>query len=118
MTSTLHKIGSQLKDGDTFLLFFAGHCKTVGENDTADQLFLLQDADLDSLDGGAIAGEGLPSLRNLCVTTERWHGVTRVYIFDACRTLIEKECASKHDGEQFAQLKGEVVFREIGLSSH
>jgi formylglycine-generating enzyme required for sulfatase activity len=118
VTSTLRKLGSQLKEGDTFLLFFAGHGKTVGENDTADQLFLLQDADRVALDAGAVAGEGLLSLRNLRVTTERWHGVTRLFIFDACRTPIEKERVSKRDGEQLAQFRGEIVFRDIGLSSN
>ncbi len=106
--STLRKMGKELSAGDTFVFYFSGHGKSVGDRD---QLFLLPHADAASVESGS-TGEGTLSYTQLLRFTTSWVGVRRGFIFDACRSPLE----IKKDGGP-AQFEGEVVYRDFNLAS-
>jgi hypothetical protein len=85
----LEAIGQQVRAGDSFVFFFAGHGYESGDGE--DQYLLLSQVRMRLLIGdGRGAPPGVLSVRDLVTETDRWVGVERVFIFDACRTELER----------------------------
>jgi TPR repeat protein len=87
----LRRIRAELRPGDTFLLYFAGHGWEPPKG--GDQLLLLRSFDPDEvpddLSGEQVHGMpgflALQSLVRVTGTGPQWAGVQRVFVFDACR---------------------------------
>jgi formylglycine-generating enzyme required for sulfatase activity len=93
LMGTAEKMLDGFGEGDVFGLFLATHGKEVPARN--ERVFLLPQARRSSLEGGAY-GEGLLPLSQLANETAR-RGVSRFFIFDACRSHIEAELAEAQD---------------------
>jgi formylglycine-generating enzyme required for sulfatase activity/uncharacterized caspase-like protein len=117
----LRKVAAHLAPGDVFVFFFAGHGKThKPHGGKADQLFLLPDANATLLaDGNLAAAPGLLSWRTLMTLTDRWPGVQRLFIFDACRLPLQPaDPGMRGRAASLAapvQFEGAGVFRDMRL---
>lgn len=82
----INRIGKEIRHGDTFVFFFAGH----GHQDPnhEDQFLVFPKTNAKLVKNGLT--EGMLSLSALCLLTDHWVGVTRAFILDACRTLLPK----------------------------
>lgn len=80
----LRRIGQEIRNGDTFVFFFAGHGYQHPRKE--DQYLLFPDAEAVLVNKGHRDGMlALSALRDL---TEHWTGVARVFILDACRSWL------------------------------
>lgn len=82
----IHRIGGEIRNGDTFVFFFAGH--GYEDPDHKDQFMLFPNA----LAKLVIerTSEGMLRLSALRTLTDDWAGVTRIFILDACRHRLPK----------------------------
>jgi uncharacterized caspase-like protein len=111
----LRSFEAKLVPGDVFVLYFAGHGKTAGE---ADQLLLLPEVSASALAAGHAAGADVLSCLALRAHTDGWAGVSRVFIFDACRLPLAAAVASRGDGVEWDQalhFAGEAVYRALAF---
>jgi formylglycine-generating enzyme required for sulfatase activity len=101
------RLGEGLRPADTFVFYFAGHGKAVAD----EQYFLLPRANL----GNLVNGTGRLSFRSLKALTSQpaWRGVSRVFIFDACRSAIE---SGARDGAR-PKFKGEAILRDATFAT-
>jgi TPR repeat protein len=81
----LKEIGWQIRNGDSFLFFFAGHGYQHPEGH--DQYLLFPEADARLIRAGKMDGE-LLSLSTLIALTDGWEGVQRIFVLDACRSWL------------------------------
>lgn len=109
----IHRIGGEIRNGDTFVFFFAGH--GYEDPDHKDQFMLFPDALAKLVNKGF--RDGMLPLSALCALTDDWVGVTRLFILDACRDLLPKgqrgatpQVFSNEDGLAY------VVSRSPGFS--
>ena len=86
----LRRIGQEIRNGDTFVLFFAGHGYQHPKRE--DQFLLFPEAEARLVNKGYL--DGMLSLSALCELTEHWAGVARVFILDACRSWLPGRDAS------------------------
>lgn len=114
--SRLDRIGQQLRPGDLFVFYFAGHGHTItGYNGQPDQLFLLPTAKAAQVSSGNLFGTtGLLNWQTLKLTTDQWAGVERLFIFDACRAPLLRAESAHRGAASAACFQGEVVFRDPG----
>lgn len=80
----LRKIGQEIRNGDTFVFFFAGHGYQHPRRE--DQFLLFPEAEARLVNKGFL--DGMLSLSALCELTSDWSGVSRVFILDACRSWL------------------------------
>ena len=80
----LRHIEQEIRNGDTFVFFFAGHGYQHPRKE--DQYLLFPDADAILVNKGH--RDGMLSLSALRDLTEHWTGVARVFILDACRSWL------------------------------
>jgi hypothetical protein len=80
----LRHIEQEIRNGDTFVFFFAGHGYQHPRKE--DQYLLFPDADAILVNRGH--RDGMLSLSALRDLTEHWAGVARVFILDACRSWL------------------------------
>lgn len=82
--TALRRIGQEIRNGDTFVFFFAGHGYQHPRKE--DQYLMFPDAEAVLVNKGHRDGMlALSALRDL---TEHWIGVARVFILDACRSWL------------------------------
>ena len=79
----LHAVGEQVRAGDTFVFYFAGH----GATHQQEQFLLLHEVNLAALERGDVTGNDLLSLTTLMGEVADWPEVRSAYILDACRSL-------------------------------
>lgn len=99
-----------LGEGDVFGLFLATHGKAVPGQ--MERVFLLPDAMRSSLSSGRAWGTGLLPLSQLAEETAR-AGVSRFFIFDACRSPIEVGDEGPRDGEDSFVADTEAIDRDV-----
>lgn len=80
----LRRIEQEIRNGDTFVFFFAGHGYQHPRRE--DQFLLFPDAEARLVNKGFL--DGMLSLSALCELTSEWSGVSRVFILDACRSWL------------------------------
>ncbi|WP_144011756.1 caspase family protein [Vandammella animalimorsus] len=80
----LRRLGQQVRNGDTFVLFFAGHGYQHPRGE--EQYLLFPEADYRLVQRGF--ADGMFSLSALCTLTDDWPGVQRVFVLDACRAWL------------------------------
>lgn len=80
----IEKAGKVLAGGGIFIFYFAGHGKQHGTN----QLMLLPGARSALLEKGNVQASGVFSYKTLLDLTNGWKNVQRLFIFDACRSLL------------------------------
>ena len=80
-------LGQRVHVGDTLVFYFAGH--GAERTDGKDQYLLLGQAQLRQLRGGYAAPAGVVSVNDLVRETDDWPEVARVFVFDACRVLLD-----------------------------
>jgi uncharacterized caspase-like protein len=80
----LRRIEQEIRNGDTFVFFFAGHGYQHPRRE--DQFLLFPEADARLVNKGYL--DGMLSLSALCELTEHWAGVARVFVLDACRSWL------------------------------
>jgi len=86
-------IGQQLRAGDRFLFYFAGHGHELTNSANGDQLLLLHGAKRRLYEAGYLQGE-LLTLNVLEEITKPWpRGVTSLFVLDACRSAIDPAAA-------------------------
>ncbi len=111
VTTALQEQMRRLGDGDLLVFYFAGHGKTVKDRGQTDQILLLHDVSLRSLNAGYLTNT--LSLRQVALETSK-PGLRRSLFIDACQRPIDKAQADTRDGSDAVQFEGEVVFRDIG----
>lgn len=107
----LRSIGQQIRNGDSFIFFFAGHGYQHPEK--KDQYLLFPEAESVLLRRGKIDGE-LLSLSSLVALTDDWEGVQRAIILDACRSWLPVRGAMPETFQNEAAL-AYVTRRDPGL---
>lgn len=91
----LRRIGQEVRNGDTFVFFFAGHGYQHPKRE--DQFLLFPEAEARLVNKGYL--DGMLSLSALCELTDHWAGVARVFVLDACRSWLPGERSAQ--GEAF-----------------
>lgn len=107
----LQGIGEQLRAGDRFLFYFAGHGHEVADAVNGDQLLLLHGANRRLYEAGHLQGE-LLTLKVLETLTKAWpRGVTSLFVLDACRSAIDP--AAPRGGNTAAFGTGQAIERLV-----
>ncbi len=91
----LRRIRHEIRNGDTFVFFFAGHGYQHPKRE--DQFLLFPEAEARLVNKGYL--DGMLSLSALCELTDDWAGVARVFVLDACRSWLPGERSAQ--GEAF-----------------
>lgn len=101
VADTLDDLGKQVRSGDSFVLYFAGH----GYQTAGDQFLLMPRARLEPLQDGNATGNDVISLNNVPNTIANWRGaVQSLILLDACRSALFKRGA-RDDGRMQAQVE-------------
>lgn len=111
----LRRIGKQIRSGDRFVFYFAGH----GLQRDKDQYLLLPNTDLNKLRRGLVAGNDVLSLDSLMDTVANWRGEAHsLFVLDCCRVSLEAPPGSR-DGSRLSAEVEDVLAgltrRDIGL---
>lgn len=106
----LHALSRQVRPGDRFVFFFAGHGLQGGLGQRGVHYLLLGKVDTQLLRQGQTEGvPGLLSMQTLCQATDGWAGVQRVFLLDSCRNAV-------HAGNHRGLMDGEIGLQQAALT--